>query len=122
MGFWSDFFSGDFSASLNDLAAEISNLPDWLKNLIGVVETDAGKLLASAAQQEAQNIITNGLPLTTATFTSSAKTIGDNLEAQGIQMGTQIIFTALNGAVSALNPAPATAPATSEVPTPPAAA
>ena len=118
MGFWSDLFSGNLSAAETDIATAISGLPDWLKNLITTMETDAGLLLSSAAQQEAQSVIQNGL--STTAFKDSAKTIASNLEAQGVSMDTQIIYSALNGAVAALAPTPAAAPAVPVEP-PPAA-
>lgn len=95
---------GDLEAGNFDNAG--SRLKDWwqnsvtpaLRNLLGVVATDEGKILQGLVSVAAQDVITGGF--TTASFVAAAKDVGSKLAAQEITMAQTTIFAALNAEVN----------------------
>ena len=110
-GFFKDLFSGNFSALEKDVTSGIAKLPDWAQKLVTTLESDAGQLLNTLVTTAAQDVLNGGL--TTASFTAAAKDVESKLVSQGITLGTQTVYVALNGVVASLAPA---APATPVIP------
>ena len=112
MSFFSDLFSGNFSAVEHDVSASIAKLPSWAQSLITTLESDEGQILNGLVTTAAQDVLAGGL--TTASFSAAVKDVTNKLVSQNITMGTQVVYSALNAAVAAVAPAPVVA-------TPPAA-
>ena len=102
MSFFSDLFSGNFSAVEHDIAASVAKLPSWAQTLITTLETDEGQILSGLVTTAAQDVLTGGL--TTASFTAAAKDVANKLVSQNITLGTQTVYAALNAAVAAVAP------------------
>ena len=108
MSFFSDLFSGNFSAAKHDIDASVAKLPLWTQNIVKTMESDAGQLLDTAVQVGAADVLAsiaaNGGVPTSAMFSVAAKDIEAKMIAQGQTFGTQLIYSALNGAVAAKTP------------------
>ena len=102
---FTDIFTGNFSAIPADFAADVAKLPTWAQNLVTTLETDEGQILNNLVEAGATDLLTKGL--TTANFTATAKDIEAQLVTQEINLGTQTVYSALNGAVAAKAPPPA---------------
>lgn len=111
MGFFSDLFSGNFTAVEHDVSASVAKLPSWAQKMVTTLETNEGQILSGLAETAAIDLVSKGL--TTANFTATAKDIESKLVSQEINLGTQTVYAALNGAVAALPAPSASVPADS---------
>lgn len=115
MSFFSDLFSGNFAAVEHDISASVAKLPTWAQSLVTTLETDAGQILSGLVSTAATDLLSKGL--TTANFTATAKDVESQLVSQGLALGTQTVYAALNAAVAEVA-APVEAPAPVDAPSP----
>lgn len=103
-----DVVTGQEAAALAKIETWWSGLQPEFQALVTTLATDAGKILQGLVTTAAQDVIAGGL--TTASFVSAAKDVESKLVSQGVALGTQTVYAALNAVVAAN--APSTAEAT----------
>ena len=117
MGVLQDFFSGNFSGVIHDIAAAFSKLPAPIQAFIAKAESDEGKLLSSLATTALTDVVAGGF--TTASFVAAGKAVVAQAASQGKTILISDAMAELNIQASAAQTAAAQAPATVAAPAAP---
>lgn len=92
-----DVFEGNFTNAEARLKDWWTSLSPGIQAFVTKVETNEGQILQGLVVTAAQDVLAGGL--TTASFVSAAKDVGQKLVAQNVTMAQTTIFAALNAEV-----------------------